>query len=188
MSATAWSTRNIKKELNSSSIIAHSSRELRIRQCGNYETWRKSLGRFASTASRWPNRIMGTREAVWSRRVWALSYLDLCLNQTLSLNMKAMLAFSLIWDPIPSSLKYLPQSIVWNISEKKNTNNKCWWGCGERGHSYTVAVNSLLSCPTLCERIDGSPPGSPVPEILQARTLEWVAIFFSDMEKWPRDK
>ena len=46
------------------------------------------------------------------QRVWALSYLDLCLNQTLSLIMKAMSAFSLIQDPIPSSLKYLPQSIV----------------------------------------------------------------------------
>ena len=36
------------------------------------------------------------------------------------------------------------------------------------------------SCPTLCDPIDGSPPGSPVPGILQARTLEWVAISFSD--------
>ena len=37
----------------------------------------------------------------------------------------------------------------------------------------------LQSCPTLCDPIDGSPPGSPVPGILQARTLEWVAISFS---------
>ena len=36
------------------------------------------------------------------------------------------------------------------------------------------------SCPTLCDPIDGSPPGSPIPEILQARILEWVAISFSD--------
>ena len=36
------------------------------------------------------------------------------------------------------------------------------------------------SCPTLCDPIDGSPPGSPVPRILQARILEWVAIFFSN--------
>ena len=42
-----------------------------------------------------------------------------------------------------------------------------------------VAAKSLQSCPTLCDPIDGSPPGSPVPGILQARTLEWVAISFS---------
>ena len=39
-----------------------------------------------------------------------------------------------------------------------------------------AAAKSLQLCPTLCDRIDGSPPGSPVPGILQARTLEWVAI------------
>ena len=43
-----------------------------------------------------------------------------------------------------------------------------------------VAAKSLQSCPTLCDPIDGSPPGSPVPGILQARTLEWVAISFSN--------
>ena len=43
-----------------------------------------------------------------------------------------------------------------------------------------AAAKSLQSCPTLCDLIDGSPPGSPVPEILQARTLEWVAISFSN--------
>ena len=49
--------------------------------------------------------------------------------------------------------------------------------------SWTVkkaAAKSLQSCPTLCNPIDGSPPGSPVPGILQARTLEWVAIPFSN--------
>jgi len=39
-----------------------------------------------------------------------------------------------------------------------------------------AAAKSLQSCPTLCDPIDGSPPGSPVPGILQARTLEWIAI------------
>ena len=42
----------------------------------------------------------------------------------------------------------------------------------------------LQSCPTLCDPIDGSPPGSPVPGILQARTLEWVTISFSNAWKW----
>ena len=43
-----------------------------------------------------------------------------------------------------------------------------------------AAAKSLQSCPTLCDPIDGSPPGSPVPGILQARTLEWGAIAFSN--------
>jgi len=43
-----------------------------------------------------------------------------------------------------------------------------------------AATKSLQSCPTLCDPIDGSPPGFPVPGILKARTLEWVAISFSN--------
>ena len=49
-----------------------------------------------------------------------------------------------------------------------------------RMHAAAAAAKSLQSCPTLCDPIDGSPPGSPVPGILQARTLEWVAISFSN--------
>ena len=47
-----------------------------------------------------------------------------------------------------------------------------------------ATAKSLQSCPTLCDPVDGSPPGSPVPGILQARTLEWVAISFSNVGKW----
>ena len=47
-----------------------------------------------------------------------------------------------------------------------------------------AAAKSLQSCPTLCDSIDSSPPGSPIPGILQARTLEWVAISFSNAWKW----
>ena len=46
-----------------------------------------------------------------------------------------------------------------------------------------AAAKSIQSCLTLCDPIDGSPPGSPVPGILQARTLEWVAISFSNAWK-----
>ena len=56
-----------------------------------------------------------------------------------------------------------------------------------RLHSYrtaAAAAKSLQSCLTLCDPIDGSPQGSPVPGILQARTLEWVAISFSNAWKW----
>ena len=47
-------------------------------------------------------------------------------------------------------------------------------------HIAAVAAKSLHSCPTLCDPIHGSPPDSPIPGILQARTLEWVAISFSN--------
>ena len=46
-------------------------------------------------------------------------------------------------------------------------------------YTAAAAAKSLQSCPTLCDPVDGSPPGSAVPGILQARTLEWVAISFS---------
>ena len=51
-------------------------------------------------------------------------------------------------------------------------------------HLCLCYAKSLQSCPTLCDPIDGSPPGSPVPGILQARTLEWGAISFSNAWKW----
>ena len=52
-----------------------------------------------------------------------------------------------------------------------------WW-------EMYAAAKSLQSCPTLCNPVDGSPPGSPVPGILQAGTLEWVSISFSNAWKW----
>ena len=51
-------------------------------------------------------------------------------------------------------------------------------------YAAAAAAKSHQRCPTLCSPIDGSPPGSPVPGILQARTLEWVAISFSNAWKW----
>ena len=54
---------------------------------------------------------------------------------------------------------------------------------GFTGEFYQTFAKSLQSCPTLCNPIDGSPPGSPVPGILQAKTLEWVAISFSNAWK-----
>ena len=58
-----------------------------------------------------------------------------------------------------------------------------FWGEHASVHNSSSA-KSLQSCPTLCHPIDGSPPGSPVPGSLQARTLEWVAISFSNAWKW----
>ena len=62
-----------------------------------------------------------------------------------------------------------------------------WWGILIKPMVISVSAavtKSLQSCPTLCYPMDGSPPGSPVPGILQARTLEWVAISFSNAWKW----
>ena len=57
------------------------------------------------------------------------------------------------------------------------------YGCESWSIKKAAAAKSLQSCPTLCDPIDGSPPASPVPGILKARTLEWVAISFSNKEK-----
>ena len=59
----------------------------------------------------------------------------------------------------------------------RGTSNKIMNAVGLE--NAAAAAKLLQSCPTLCDPIDGSPPGSPVPGILQARTLEWVAISFS---------
>ena len=62
---------------------------------------------------------------------------------------------------------------------------QCFWGkILIKRVTAAAAAKSLQLCPTLCDPIDGSPPGSPVPGILQARTLEWVAISFSNAWKW----
>ena len=64
-----------------------------------------------------------------------------------------------------------------------------WWYIQSHSFKHCVAAaaaKSPQSCPTPCNPIDGSPPGSPIPGILQARTLEWVAISFSNAWKWNR--
>ena len=58
------------------------------------------------------------------------------------------------------------------------------WHCFCLCYAAAAAAKSLQSCPTLCDPIHGRPPGSPIPGILQARTLEWVAISFSNAWKW----
>ena len=62
--------------------------------------------------------------------------------------------------------------------------NVNWYSHYGKWFASAAAAKSLQSCPTLCDSIDGSPPGSTVPGILQARTLEWVAISFSNAWKW----
>ena len=67
----------------------------------------------------------------------------------------------------------------WRQKEKRVTEDEHY-----QLNGHAAAAESLQSCPTLCDPIDGSPPGSPVSGILQARTLEWVAISLSNAWKW----
>ena len=70
-----------------------------------------------------------------------------------------------------------------NFFEEIRKNMKQLW-YNAAAAAAAAAAKSLQSCPTLCNPTDGSPPGSPVRGILQARTLEWVAISFSNAWKW----
>ena len=70
------------------------------------------------------------------------------------------------------------QTLSHRSSAKNRQNNWTFSGLA------AAAAKSLQSCPTLCDPIDGSPAGSPVPVLLQARTLEWVAISLSNTWKW----
>ena len=64
--------------------------------------------------------------------------------------------------------------------EMETLQNSCLENPMHRGPAAAAAAKSLQSCATLCDPIDGSPPGSTIPGILQARTLEWIAISFSN--------
>ena len=88
------------------------------------------------------------------------------------------------WVAMPSSRGF-PQPRDWaQVSCIAGRFFAIWATRGDRIPPAATAAKSLQSCPTLCYPIDGSPPGSPVPGILQARTLEWVAISFSNAWKW----
>ena len=86
-----------------------------------------------------------------------------------------------LWDPgngqQVSLWSFCSESVTWH-EEEGGVNISI------ADETWAAAAKSLLSCPTLCDPVDGSPPGSPVPGILQARTLEWVAISFSSVWKW----
>ena len=76
-----------------------------------------------------------------------------------------------------SRFRFLIEGIRWCIKKDGYVN----W---DLERYLLAAAKSLQSCPTLCDPTDGSPWGSPVPGILQARTLEWVAISFTNAWKW----
>ena len=102
-----------------------------------------------------------------------------------------------------SSIRCLTTMLILQLAEEKEGKGRYLFLIRMRLENYThhlhfiplvrflvmwaaavAAAKSFQSCPTLCDPIDGSPPGSPVPGILQARTLEWVAISFSNAWKW----
>ena len=70
------------------------------------------------------------------------------------------------------------------MSAKGVIKDECKYSTEDIDRIAAAAAKSLQSCPTLCDPIDGSPPGSPFPGILQAKTLEWVAISFSNAWTW----
>jgi len=100
-----------------------------------------------------------------------------------------------IWDLV--ALKWWGGHIYWyftvdlpDLQHWVDLVQNCWpprspiivhsWGKMSHISANIAAAKSLQLCPTLCDSIDSSPPGSPIPGILQARTLEWVAISFSN--------
>ena len=91
--------------------------------------------------------------------------------------------FSQITPPLPQSPKDIlfraTLSFYFTRSFQYYLKTKCVANAA-LGTKVATAAASLQSCPTLCDPIDSSPPGSPVPGILQARTLEWVAISSSN--------
>ena len=98
-------------------------------------------------------------------------------------------------DPMEKEMDTLSSIFIWRIPWTREPgrparfviacpgdgdSNRDLSGLMDRGSAAAAAAKSLQLCPTLCDPIDGSPTGSPIPGILQARTLEWVAISFSN--------
>ena len=94
-----------------------------------------------------------------------------------------------VWSLIPWRRKWQPTPVFFpgKSHGQRSLAGYNPWGHKRVEHDLATAVAAatlLQLCPTLCDPIDGSPPGSPVPGILQARILEWVAISFSNAWKW----
>ena len=94
----------------------------------------------------------------------------------------------LVWeDPLQEGMATHSSILAWRITwteEPGGLQSTRLQGVRHDWAAIAAAAKSLQSCPTLCDPTDGSPIGSPVPGILPARTLEWVAISFSNAGKW----
>ena len=85
--------------------------------------------------------------------------------------------------PVLGSIPVRYTMVICQMSKERLAEDRLWKmepAFVEHLLSAAAAAKSLQSCPTLCDPIDGSPPRSPIPGILQAKTLEWVAISFSN--------
>ena len=96
-----------------------------------------------------------------------------------------------MWNPLRSGIKHVSPALAGGfLTSGPPGKSQSMLPDNQEGvegsvvESAAAAAKSLQSCLTLCDPIDGSPPGSPTPGILQARTLEWVAISFSNACKW----
>ena len=104
----------------------------------------------------------------------------------------SILAWRILWTEEPGGL-HSPWG-SWRVVHNWGTNTFTsqlggtfdiqWVESRDAAKHPAAAAKSLQSCPTLCDPIDGSPSGSPIPGIVQARTLEWVAISFFNAWKW----
>ena len=139
-------------------------------------------------------------ESVW-QNIWRTSE-TLIIRQnedgsTRSNSMKLILCRDWLWFSCNSHILFSEFMISgsdffnerWKYNYKINYNYLTLGIFSDTGERLTTAfaaaaAKSLQSCPTLCDPIDSSPAGSPIPGILQARTLEWVAISFSNARKW----
>ena len=86
--------------------------------------------------------------------------------------------------PAPISLVKSAGGSAKGRGSQEGTGKTYVWVLWAVQQAAAAAAKSLQSCPTLCDPMDSSPPGFPVPGMLQARTLEWVAISFSNAWKW----
>ena len=128
----------------------------------------------------------GSEHEFWHQPAWAWTLAHTWAN------------CSPLCDFISLSPKNIPPKYIRNYSNLIAKSQITWfkkWAKDLNRHFFeediqmtnryiAAAAMSLQSCPTLCNPIDGSPPGSPVPGTLQARTLEWIAISFSNAWKW----
>ena len=105
-----------------------------------------------------------------------------CVNPVFPLVLRLLTQFSFMILKLSENL-YFPKDISLNLFEDKILLQEHLCKSKIIIVYAAAAAKSLQSCPTLCDLIDGGPPGSPVPGILQARTLEWVAISFSNAWK-----
>ena len=134
---------------------------------------KERLSRKSVEAGGWERQVrtVGTHSSCWEPASASPSIECLGLGVTWSgMNLAVTATFTWNWASyvISPSFRFL----------------SCRTGMARVPSAAAAAAKSLQSCPTLCNPIDGSPPGSPVPGILQARTLEWVAISFSNAWKW----